>query len=351
MSATLTPPRRDLPEAVASGRGGLTRTVLRLHRTALLAWTGFVVVTLGWLVWSGKVDAQSILDHKRACDDLCAYAYEAHRYSVGLDRAGLVIGYASLGVAAFAGGALIGRELESGTAHLAWTQGVSPARWLVAKLAVPAVAVVAGSAVLVAVYRWTRRTSDALLYNKGWSEPGAFVASGPATTAYALCALALGALAALLIGRTLPALAAGFTATALLQGTLFAVRPDLWPAKTVTTTTWPEVLNSSWRLASHGDTTTYHPRSHFWPLHLMETGLVLTVTVAATAAAFWTLHRRTTPGRQAETARPPQARAARNRPAPGPHPAADADPGSSSRSGSTQPDTPPRRQRPLPGHS
>jgi hypothetical protein len=37
----------------------------------------------------------------------------------------------------------------------------------------------------------------------------------------------------------------------------------------------------------------YHPDSHFWPLHLVETGIVLAVTAAATAAAFRLLHRRT----------------------------------------------------------
>ncbi|MDX3387841.1 hypothetical protein PV682_41325 [Streptomyces niveiscabiei] len=298
MSATLTP-----------ARGGLPRTVLRLHRTALLIWAAFVVVTLGWLVWSGEVDARSILDYRRTCDDFCTFPYRAHMYSVRLDRAGLLIGYVSLAVAAFAGGALIGRELESGTAHLAWTQGVSPTRWLAAKLAVPALAVGAGSAALTAVYRWNRGATDELLYNRGWSEAGAFVASGPAATAYALCALAVGVLAALLTGRTLPALATAFGATALVQWTMFTVRPHLWPTVTrPTAAVDPDPLNSSWVLATHGTTTTYHPKSHFWPLHLMETGLVLTLAATATAAAFWLLHRRTAPWRRAADGPSPRAR-------------------------------------------
>ncbi|MFM9614992.1 hypothetical protein [Streptomyces niveiscabiei] len=303
MSATLTP-----------ARGGLPRTVLRLHRTALLIWAAFVVVTLGWLVWSGEVDARSILDYQRNCDDFCTFPYRAHMYSVRLDRAGLLIGYVSLAVAAFAGGALVGRELESGTAHLAWTQGVSPTRWLAAKLVVPALAVGAGSAALTAVYRWNRGATDELLYNRGWSEAGAFVASGPAATAYALCALAVGVLAALLTGRTLPALATAFGATALVQWAVFTVRPHLWPSVTrPTAAVDPDPLNSSWVLATHATTTTYHPKSHFWPLHLMETGLVLALAATATAAAFWVLRHRTAPWGRAGGGPSPRGREERRR--------------------------------------
>ena len=39
--------------------------------------------------------------------------------------------------------------------------------------------------------------------------------------------------------------------------------------------------------------TTYQPESHFWPLQLVETGLLLAVAGLATAAAFALLRRRT----------------------------------------------------------
>lgn len=38
---------------------------------------------------------------------------------------------------------------------------------------------------------------------------------------------------------------------------------------------------------------TYHPASHFWPLQLMETGIVLAITATATTTAFVLLRRRT----------------------------------------------------------
>ena len=37
----------------------------------------------------------------------------------------------------------------------------------------------------------------------------------------------------------------------------------------------------------------YHPRSHFWPLHLMETGIVLAVAALTALTAFRLLRRRT----------------------------------------------------------
>ncbi|NUS28437.1 MAG: ABC transporter permease, partial [Streptomyces sp.] len=37
----------------------------------------------------------------------------------------------------------------------------------------------------------------------------------------------------------------------------------------------------------------YHPASHFWPLQLIETGILLAVAAAATIAAFLMLRRRT----------------------------------------------------------
>ncbi|MBC2865717.1 hypothetical protein [Streptomyces mexicanus] len=54
---------------------------------------------------------------------------------------------------------------------------------------------------------------------------------------------------------------------------------------------------SAWTVRSgrdaHGYYAVYHPQSHFWPLQLTETGIVLAVTVLATAAAFTVLRRRT----------------------------------------------------------
>ncbi|WP_189822301.1 hypothetical protein [Streptomyces finlayi] len=84
-------------------------------------------------------------------------------------------------------GPMVAEELATGTYKLAWTQGVTPARWLAAKLAVPAVLLVA------------------LAVGLGWVH-GSELAFGPVPIAFVLCAVAFGALAGLLVRRTTPAM-------------------------------------------------------------------------------------------------------------------------------------------------
>ncbi|WP_327316133.1 hypothetical protein [Streptomyces sp. NBC_01235] len=313
------------------GGWGTAHTVLRVHRAALVVWAGLVVALCGWLVWITETTGKDARAAAEACDragqDLCDMAIGWAGYSVTVDWIGLLTSYLFLAVAAYAGGALVGRELESGTARFAWTQGVSPTRWLAAKLAVPALVVTVGATALVLVYRWAWSANQDPLYH-GWMSDDAYLSRGPATVAYALCALAVGAVTALLLRRALPALAVSVAATGLLGYVVAQFRASFWPAVTITAS--PEELDypaSAWVVESgavvHGrhvqdfDVTrcyggstartqgcfddlgvqgsylTYHPESHYWPLHLVETGIVLAVTAAVTAVAFWLLRRRT----------------------------------------------------------
>ncbi|WP_329218701.1 hypothetical protein OG352_20200 [Streptomyces sp. NBC_01485] len=311
---------------------GTARTVLRVHRAAVRVWALAVVVLSGWLVWFTETVAKDTRAETEACDragrDLCDLTVGMVGYGETVDWIGLLTSYLFLAVAAFAGGALFGRELENGTARLAWTQGVTPARWLAAKLAVPALVVTAGATVLVLVFRWAWGGDHGLLYD-GWTSDAAYLSRGPATVAYALCALAVGAVTALLLRRALPALAVSVAVTGLLGHVVARLRASFWPTVTVTSpsptgeldhpaSAW-EVESGSvvhgrhvpdfayWRcdgtaaetrrcladLGVEGSYVTYHPESHYWPLQLVETGVVLAVTAAATAAAFWLLRRRT----------------------------------------------------------
>ncbi|MEH0577606.1 MULTISPECIES: hypothetical protein [Streptomyces] len=314
------------------GTWGTARAVLRVHRAALVVWAGLVVVLGGWLVWITEATGEDARAAAETCDrmgpDLCDTTISWTGYSVTVDWIGLLISYLFLAVAAYAGGALIGRELESGTARFAWTQGVSPTRWLAAKLAVPALVVTVGATALVPVYRWAWSANQDPQYH-GWMSDDAYLSRGPATVAYALCALAIGAVTALLLRRALPALAVSVVATGLLGYVVAQLRASFWPTVTVTAGQ-SGVLDppmSAWEVESgvlvHGSRvpsldvtkcyggstartrgcfddlgvtgfyTTYHPESHYWPLHLVETGIVLAVTAAVTAAAFWLLRRRT----------------------------------------------------------
>ncbi|MEU1178029.1 hypothetical protein ABZ464_10320 [Streptomyces sp. NPDC005820] len=324
-------PQESAAEALAPGASwGTARTVLRLHRTALVLWTLVVIGLSGFLVWLGTVAADDERAAMEACDragqDLCDTTFSGWSgFASGMGLIGLFLTYSFIAVAAFAGGALIGRELENGTAHLAWTQGISPVRWLTAKLAVPALVLTTSTTALVLLHRWVWDGNRDLLYDDWMGE--AFPTRGPAAVAYVLCALAVGALSGFLLRRPLPALAVATGATWALSFVLALYRGSLWPTVTSTSTTdgEPYLPDSAWQMASgalvHGRPanveywrceggdaemrrclddlgvtgyyTSYHPESHYWPLQLMETGIVLAVAALATAAAYWLVRRRT----------------------------------------------------------
>jgi hypothetical protein len=104
----------------------------------------------------------------------------------------------------FWGAPLIARELESGTHRLAWTQSVSRRRWLVAKLAVGALATVTVAAILTVTISWWYTSRDQI----GGANPYAvFDRRDIAPVAYALFAFTSGALIGAIVRRTLPAMA------------------------------------------------------------------------------------------------------------------------------------------------
>uniref|UniRef100_A0AAU3I165 ABC transporter permease subunit n=1 Tax=Streptomyces sp. NBC_01393 TaxID=2903851 RepID=A0AAU3I165_9ACTN len=311
---------------------GLTWTVLRLHRTALYAWGAALLIAVAALIWLLAIgpEARATLGGCDASDPfpmdcrIIQRTLAARIYASSLALVSACVTYLMYAVAVWAGAALIGRELENGTARLAWTQSVTPARWLAAKLAVPAVLLTAGTALAVLLGNWTRRAGNAHL-SGGWFNTNVFVSSGPVAVAYALAGLALGALAGLVLRRALPAAAAALAAVYVLHEVLNRFRMNLWPAETATGRAALQlphgtlvlehgaVTGSGERLSNNmacvgtdsaaalekcvrgtGLTdfwTTYHPESHFWPLQLMESGLLLAVTGLAAAAAFALLRR------------------------------------------------------------
>ncbi|MEU9960230.1 hypothetical protein [Streptomyces sp. NPDC050982] len=271
---------------------GLPWAVLRLHRAALVVWGAFMLAALGALVWEAGINADSVRERIAACGrtgGLCRIQ-NLTDYSGTIGWASTLVYYSFFAVAAFAGGALIGRELENGTAQLAWTQSVSPTRWLAATLAVPAVLLVAGGTVFVFVFRWAWAANRDLM-GDDWTFNDVFAARGPALVAYGLCGLGVGALAGVVLRRSLPALGVACGVMYLINHNLEKYREDLWPAVTPAPTKGVEMSQDVWQI---GDGTgRFHPQSHYWPMHLVETGIVLGVAVLATGAAFWVLRRRT----------------------------------------------------------
>ncbi|MDN3028794.1 hypothetical protein [Streptomyces sp. S.PB5] len=276
------------------------RNTVRLHHTALILWLTALAAAAGYLIW-----LRSLSDEARRGAGGCAVpsqdglplcsAVEAitadATYREGM---ALVSGCLALMMfpAAVWAGAAVGRELESRTALLAWTQGQAPARWLAAKLTVPAVLLAAGTGAVVVLNRWARGDADPNLVGD-WYFPDVFLAAGPAAVAYALAGLALGALAGLLTGRGLAGAGVAFAGCLVLHNLVDLFRADLWP--TLTHVGAFEPPRSYYQVDWSGDETVlaYHPQSHFWPLQYVETGLLLAVAAAATAAAFLLLRRRT----------------------------------------------------------
>ncbi|MEU5888230.1 hypothetical protein ABZ835_15540 [Streptomyces sp. NPDC047461] len=299
------------------------RTVLRLHRAALIVWVLVTVAAALALLWAYGPGAESAeAAWRRSCPvgDDCMWDTTLNGYYRTVMLARWAIVYMPYVVAAWAG-AVVGRELESGTARLAWTQGVTPTRWLAAKLAVPAALLTAGTAVLVLLHRMVYRANEFPL-DWVWYDDNTFTANGTLALALPLLALAVGALAGLLLRRALPALAVGLAVTVLVEYAADTVTPHLWPWQTALNglrsgpgtpqnVLWgdqgaltatgeripiPDCGDSMKCFTDHGVTgyyLDYHPASDFWPLQYVETGLLLAIAAAATAAAFLLLHRRT----------------------------------------------------------
>ncbi|QHY96480.1 ABC-2 family transporter protein [Streptomyces sp. S4.7] len=303
---------------------------VRQHRPAL--WTALLltVLTVGCVVaarvWVGS--AGVVVSCGKGCE-MSTTASGWFRWAENY------VGHAAvllpLVVAAFTAGPLIARELESGMYRLAWTQSVSPARWLAVRLAGAAAVATAGAVLLTVTLRWSRSYSqeDAFLsMARSWSGREVYPALGATVVGYVLLAVAVGALAAVLLRRTLLAIAVGVAATGGVSLFFAWVRPHLWPVvkaeggagtSPFTASSEPWIVREGVVLADGGRMTykqcldmgfskspcdpgstptavtrfyEYHPASHFWPLQLVETGIVLVLAAACVFAAFKVLGRR-----------------------------------------------------------
>ncbi|MER7170893.1 hypothetical protein [Streptomyces mesophilus] len=292
---------------------GLTWAVFRLHRVSLLFFAGCFLAFVGFEFYVYGVGLDALRE-----DGPCGTAripcfvgpgvFSRDYYDL-LSLSEAVLAYLPLVLAAYVGGAVIARELETGTATLAWTQSVSPLRWLAAKLAWPALLTTVGLTSLFLLHRWIRaEAGDA---GRDWYAADVFRTSGPVGLAWALCAIAVGALCALLLKRTLPALGAAFVVMVAANWLTNVHRWSLWPSVSYYETTYHpighsslQLVNRSWDAAGNevpwmvGPSAVrhyreFHPESHFWPIQWVETGLVLALTIALTAACFWLLKRRT----------------------------------------------------------
>ncbi|MFC9603579.1 ABC transporter permease [Streptomyces niveus] len=300
---------------------------IRQHRPSL--WTALLltVLSVGCViaarVWVGSAGA--VVSCGKGCE-VSTTASGWFRWAENYVGGAAVL--LPLVVVAFTAGPLIARELESGMYRLAWTQSVSPARWLTVRLAGAAVIATAGAVLLAATFLWSRSYSqddEFLSMARSWSDREVYPALGVTVVGYVLLAVAVGALAAVLLRRTLLAIAVGVAVTGGVSLALAWVRPHLWPVVKTEgdssfgalsdpwITQWGVVLADGsrvtgeqcldmgyWKSPCAPDTTStgvtpfveYHPASHFWPLQLVETGIVLVLAAACVYGAFKVLGRR-----------------------------------------------------------
>ncbi|MER6674414.1 hypothetical protein [Streptomyces sp. NPDC000983] len=279
---------------------GPVRVVLDVHRTALVVWAVALLGGTSLLFRLAALAAEAErgnsacatppTDGLPSCASVEAITAD-QTYATGIALVTACLAWLILPVAAWAAAALTGRELEHGTAHLAWTQSVAPTRWLTAKLALPAALLTTGTTALVLLGVWARGKDNPNLVGD-WYHPEVFIATGPTAVAHALTGLALGALAGTVLGRALPAAGTALAATLLLRELLERYRPHLWPTVTRDTAGW-EVPRSALQVSSDETLVTLHPRSHFWPIQYVESGILLALTAAAVAGTFLLLRRRT----------------------------------------------------------
>ena len=138
----------------------------------------------------------------------------------------------------FWGAPLIARELETGTAALAWNQSVTRTRWLAVKLAVGGLTAMAVTEALCLMQTWWAAPISQAAVDGASVGPAQsrftqlnFAAHGITPLGYAAFAFTLGVTAGALIRRTIPAMAVTLAIFAALQVAMpLWVRPNLAPA-------------------------------------------------------------------------------------------------------------------------
>jgi hypothetical protein len=305
----------------------------RQHRAALAG----VAVFLGALaVYLWLTGLQMHHSYATACHPASSLACNINftgRYAVTVNVVRVFLQAAPALIGAFAGAPVLARELETGTFRFAWTQGIGRWRWTVGKLVLLAVTVAAAAGAFSVLFSWYLRPFSAA----GYSIPFAtdvFDLREVAFAGWTLAAFAIGALAGMLIRRTVPAIAAALAvyaglalATALylrqhyltplltskvnLPGSAWAVSQwytkggkFAFPARgsqlvsAVSQFCPPRIGNSNLSpaqcLSQHGYTqwTSYQPGSRFWPFQWIEGGWLLALSVLLIAATIWLVRRR-----------------------------------------------------------
>jgi hypothetical protein len=243
-------------------------------------------------------------------------------------------------VGVFAGAPILARELDTGTARFAWTQGAGRTRWTIARLALPALSVT----ILAGAFSWLFAWFYQPFFSSGLDArlaPQFFDLTGVALAAWTLAAFAIGTLAGVVIRKSVPAIIAGMAAWGgLLALTLLVLRKHYLAPLLDKGTGGPAQGNGGWvisqwwtgpngrpasmsaiiqqmnspntnpahchgnscsqlvdpfkALYQHGYTewTLYQPGSRYWTFQWIEGGWLLALSVILIAATIWLVRHR-----------------------------------------------------------
>ncbi len=225
----------------------------RQFRMSALAGAVLVAVALAYLVYLGTDirDAYDAYRARCAAGGDCATAmrqFHSDYSNLLLYLAGL-LGLVPVLVGVFWGAPLVARELETGTHRLVWNQSVGRRRWLTVKVLVVAVTAMAVAGALSLALTWAAGPVDRIGGDRFELVP--FGARNLAPVGYAAFAVVLGAVAGMLLRRTLAAMAVTLLAVVLVQ---FAVpnlvRPHYLPGEHLRMPMTAEAINAARGLGS-----------------------------------------------------------------------------------------------------
>jgi hypothetical protein len=317
----------------AAGRTRSAWVIYRQYRVAFLGvlvlYGAFATVLLATGFTMHRTARDLGLDH---CTSRCTDALDAFtaRYEGLSMLVTQLLVFSPALVGAFLGGPLLAREYESGTFRFAWTQGTGRTRWAVTRLLALGLGLTAVALALSRLYDWWY--SPFVPFMGRFDRGGSYEVAGTVFAAHVLLAFCLGALAGVLLRRTVAAVVAA------LAGWFAVVFPlaMLWRPRFMTPLVGElskdgptRFAGADWHLdiymtdptgavvsqsaqdrlidsllstgqrpgewfAQHGYITwqQYHPASRFWPFQLIESGILAAVALAAATLTVHLIKRR-----------------------------------------------------------
>ena len=215
-------------------------------------------------------------------------------------------------IGAFWGAPLVARELESGTFRLAWTQSVTPTRWLAGKMTVVGLLGLLTAGLTTLWIDWWSAPVDRVAGNI--FTPSLFSVRGVVPLAYTVFAFAVGVACGTIIRRAVPAMAAALAVFAVVRlAVTLWIRPHF--ATPIVTAVQPSVVAANggptvngssitetggWvlsdRLAGSGsglrEVISSQPLDRFWAFQWLESGLFVVAAGAVVLLTFYWIRNR-----------------------------------------------------------